>query len=200
MHARPDGSLPPSLPRRGPDPFVAARYAAGLHPGIRKLIDAERQELVDRLDALDHQATEWLHARRAVVGQALEIHETLWPLAHDRRNRRPPKPGGLWLPPLPVQAVQLSGQSLRSTSQELLRRHGTLTLVELHTLLHVYGFELRHPYPVKALADAMAYETREGRCQRVARGVYRSLLSTPPRATAVEPPLHHQWRSRPPAA
>lgn len=49
----------------------------------------------------------------------------------------------------------MSGRELRSTCLALLARHGALTLVELHALLHLHGYAITGRHPVKALAMAM---------------------------------------------
>jgi hypothetical protein len=76
--------------------------------------------------------------------------------------------------PQVVRPRAVRGAALRSLCSALLRRHGELALVELHTLIHVYGYEILSRTPVKTLADSLGYETLEGRAERVRRGVYRA--------------------------
>jgi hypothetical protein len=92
--------------------------------------------------------------RREALAEAEEIHESLWPPVEAGWGRRPPRPGRSPLAPQVVQPRAVRGAALRSLCLALLHRHGELALVELHTLIHVYGYEVRSRTPVKALADA----------------------------------------------
>ena len=60
-----------------------------------------------------------------------------------------------------------------------------LPLTELHAQLHRHGFGIAHRHPVKALADALGYETEQGNTRRVSRGVYALTPGTVPR--------NHTW-------
>ena len=71
MHARPDGSMPPSPRFLHEDPYSAARYAAGLPWIDRHMLDKRRQVIVDDLDALDAEGVEWMRRRRTVLNDAL---------------------------------------------------------------------------------------------------------------------------------
>ena len=187
MHPRPDGSLPPTPRHLHHDPYVRARRASGLGWSARQRIDVERQAIVDGLDALDAESVDWMHRRRALVERALAYHEWLWPPFERDWARRPPRPDQAPLPPIAANARPVWGQHLRTVSLALLRRHGQLALRELHMLLHLYGFEIQTRKPVQALADALGFETDEGRVERVARGVYRARWSGP--APLPEPDL-----------
>ena len=99
MHPRADGSLPPSTRFLHHDPYSAARYAAGLSWVERHVLDKRRQELVDELDALDAEAGRWVRRRRAVLDDALAMHEQLWPTLPGGWARRPPRPDQSPLPP-----------------------------------------------------------------------------------------------------
>jgi hypothetical protein len=68
----------------------------------------------------------------------------------------------------------------------VLHRHGELALPELHTLLHLYGYEVYGAHPGKALADAMRYEVTEGRATRTRRGHYATRIP-PPRELELAP-------------
>ena len=76
------------------------------------------------------------------------------------------------MPPVGPNATRLVGRPLRSACLALFRRYGQLRLDQLHTLIHLHGYLIASDHPVKALADAMAYELRKGRLRRPARGVY----------------------------
>jgi hypothetical protein len=159
------------LPART-DPYFAARHASAVHPVERQRLDRERQALVEALEDLDPRAGRWLEERRIVLEQARDLHERLWPKLPHHRTRRPPCPGSVPLPPLVDDPDGLRGMELRSVCMAMLERHGPLRLVELHGLVHLYGFKVESASPVKALADAMGREARAGRAVRLERGVY----------------------------
>ena len=186
MHARPDGSLPPSPRWMNDDPYRVARRAAGLRCGARIRLDQRRQQLVERLDALDTVVASWMRERREALDEAEEIHDSLWPTVEAGWGRRPPRPGRSPMAPQVVDPYPVRGAALRSLCCALLHRHGELALVELHTLIHVYGYEIFSRTPVKTLADSLGYETLEGRAERVRRGVYRARGPAPP---AIDPRL-----------
>ena len=89
-----------------------------------------------------YKTAEWLQRRRALLNEAVDLHEQLWPAQPAGWVRRPPKPGARWMPPLPEPARRLSGWNLRTVCQALLRRFGALALPEMHALLHRYGYEI----------------------------------------------------------
>jgi hypothetical protein len=72
----------------------------------------------------------------------------------------------------------------------ILGRVGRITLTQLHVLLHRHGVAVDSAHPVKALADALGYETDIGNTQRVARGTYELM-------PGVVPP-RRLWRGGPP--
>lgn len=193
---RPDGSLPPSPRVARQDRYLRCRRRSGLDPATRAVLDRRRAELVAELDALDVFAIDWFLRRRALLDEALALHEELWPLVPGGTSRRPPRPSARWMPPLPHDARPLEGYGLRLVCQELLARFGVLALPELHALLHLYGYEIVARLPVKALADAMRYEVLEGRAERVQRGVYRTLVDDDGVPRDVDPPLATPiWRT-----
>ena len=187
MHARPDGSLPPSPRWWKDDPYPGVRRAARLGCVERQLLNQDRQNLVDRLDALDAVAVDWMQQRREALVDAEDIHEALWPTVECDWGRRPPRPGRSPLAPQAVAPRPVRGAVLRSVCMALLRLHEELTLVEMHTLLHLYGYEVEGRAPVKALADRMRYEVLEGRATRPRRGTYR--IVGPPSPRHVDPRL-----------
>jgi hypothetical protein len=138
------------------------------------MLDKQRQVVVDTLDALDAEAVDWVARRRKVLSEALDIHEQLWPRLPGGWARRPPRPDQAPLPPTEHDAFPLRGVELRAVCLRLLIEHGLLALRELHVLLHLYGFIIGTSTPVKSLADALGYETRAGRADRVERGWYRA--------------------------
>ena len=66
----------------------------------------------------------------------------------------------------------VGGRRLRAVALTILRRHGMLTLRDLHGLIHAYGYCVHGSHPAKNLADAMAYEVEQGRADRIERGRY----------------------------
>lgn len=193
---RPDGSLPPSPRFAREDRYLRCRRRSGLDPATRAVLDRRRAELVAELNALDVFAIDWFVRRRALLDEALALHEELWPIVPGGTSRRPPRPSARWMPPLPPDARPLEGYGLRLVCQELLARFGDLALPELHALLHLYGYEIVARLPVKALADAMRYEVLEGRAERVQRGVYRTLVVDDGVPRDVDPPLATPiWRT-----
>jgi hypothetical protein len=143
------------------------------------MVEGRRQAAVDALDRLDAEAVEWMRRKRAADAEALAIHERLWPAVESGWARRPPRPDEAPLPPEAEGARPLYSAPLRRTCLALLRRHGQLTLRELHILLLLYGFTIAGDGPVKRLADALGYETREGRAVRVRRATYRPATAGP---------------------
>jgi hypothetical protein len=180
MHARPDGSLPPTPRWFNDDQWRLARMNAGMTYTQRHAIDRERQVAVDRLDALDQEAGTFITRRRAALDHAREIHQTLWPPVPSGWARRPPRPDAAPLAPMVNGAEELSGWALRWVVVALLRRHGELQLKELHDLVHLMGYCVGGRQPVKTLADAAGHEHDHGRAIRVRRGVYRPADEIPP--------------------
>ncbi len=84
--------------------------------------------------------------------------------------------------PHPVRGAALRSLCCRASCTATVQ----LALVELHTLIHVYGYEILSRTPIKTLADSLGYETIEGRAERVRRGVYRARGPAP---RAIDPRL-----------
>lgn len=145
----------------------------------REALDAYHQTAA-QLRSLDAQLIALSHRRQQLFDTLRAQHQRLWTnLA--KRGRQPMPDGSEALPPVPHDAKKLWGRRLRSVCLALLRAHAApLTLVELHALLHRRGFLVDSAHPVKALADAMGYETIEGRTRRVSRGTYELVPSPPP--------------------
>ena len=163
----------PEPPRYfGDDPYYVYRIFHPLTASERWCIHGRRARVVDELRALDDEAVELIRRRRAVLDEALEIHEELWPRLRYPNPRRPPRPDRPPLPPLAAGATALRGVDLRRSCLALLRRHGPLTLWELHAALHLAGCLVAGRRPVKVLADAMRLEVVQGRARRIARATY----------------------------
>src|SRR5262245_27497523 len=156
-------------------------------------------ELADLLRAHDQHAVDWSAQRRRIFDEMQRTHDLLWDI--DCFNgRQPARPGEPPLPPTSDDPTYLRGRRLRTTCLAILARHGRLSLPELHTLVHLYGYAVANRSPGKALADAMALETREGRARRPERGHYevtpryrparRRRSVPPPMLLAIDPLLH----------
>jgi len=177
------GALPTDHPRRR----SAARFEA----------------LVAELNAHDQHILDWARRRRQLLDRLLAERDRLWPPDRRRYMRRPPTPEHRPLPPVAGEPRWVSGRELRSTCLALLARHGALTLVELHALLHLHGYAITGRHPVKALAMAMRYEHERGRARRVERGLYGLSPSWRPRRgrhggrplpdVAVDPAVRHAF-------
>jgi len=77
------------------------------------------------------------------------------------------------IPPASPNAVPLTGPHVRHAAIAILLRAGrALPLPEIHRRLHLDGYRIEHRFPVKRLADALAYEERNGRAVRTRRGCY----------------------------
>ncbi len=150
------------------DPIRMRPRAFGL---LRRALEEEHATLLGDIAALDDQVDALRRRRHDAVRRCREITATLAP-AYRRSGRRPGDDGLEQLPPAAPNAVALYGARLRSTCRELLRERGELELRALHELLHLRGYLVGGETPVRALADALAYEVRRGRVRRVRRGTY----------------------------
>ncbi len=194
--AHPD--LPPPDQRPASRPVDAAgrcgihelRRASGLSLWVRVERQADRDALLHRLERIDDRLEELSEERRAVVGALAALRDELYPPVPWSKGRRPPDVDTSPLPPATEGSQALTGRDLRATCLAILRRHGPLTLRELHGLLHRYGYVVGARRPVTALSDAMAYEVERRRARRVERGVYKA---ADPRA-----PRQRRARRRPP--
>ncbi len=174
--------LPPPRNGRRPRPADSLgrcsvfdlRRASGLNLWARIERQTERDALVHRLGQLDERLEELSAERRAIVDALGELRDELYPAVPWSRGRRPPDLDRSPLPPAPQGSQALGGRDLRATCTTILRRHGRLSLPELHGLLHRYGYLIGSRRPVAALSDAMAYEVERGRARRVERGVYEA--------------------------
>lgn len=163
------------------------RRQSTLDPRHRRKVHRAYQHLRTELDRTDAVLAR-LAARRHRLALRLADHrDQLWPPDRQRFGRRPGADGRPQLPPLPSPSTRLWGRRLRAVCLALLRRAGEVTLTELHVLLHRGGYEIDSTHPVKALADALGYETDHGRAHRVARGVYGPVLGPSVTAAGAAP-------------
>ncbi len=153
-------------------PTFLQRIESGIHTGVRRRLQVERDAWLAELNELDR-SLEALTSRRVELLNRLDtMRDRLWPEVPTCRGRRPP---ALDRPPLPpmVAGVRLTGgRELRGICLTMLGRQGAMALPDMHALLHTYGYGIAGEHTVKTLADAMAYEVRCGRAVRVRRGVY----------------------------
>lgn len=156
-----------STPSRRVDPLRRE-----LNRDTRQKLLSESEELQREVDSTDALLAELGARRHRLALQIAELRDRLWPRDPRRFGRRPGGDGSVQLPPLPSGSTKLWGRRLRAACLAILRSAGETTLAELHALLHHQGFEVESPHPVKALADALGYETDQGRAHRAARGVY----------------------------
>lgn len=175
-------------PRSGRTPPFALRLVSGLRLGERVELQTERDTLIHRLGQIDGRFRELTAERRAIVVELAALRDTLYPVVAWAKGRRPPEIDHAPILPAPHGAPTLSGRELRSTCLAILRHHGALTLIELHALLHRYGYLIGARRPVTALSDAMAYEVERGRARRVERGTYEA-TGRPPRWAKPDLPL-----------
>ena len=138
----------------------------------RAQLESEYADLGRDLHDLDRELSRLSRQRQAVQRKRRAIRSRLW-LNLAKRGRRPAPDGTEALPPASRDATLLWGRRLRARCREILRRHGSLALPDLHAELHRCGYAIDHRYPVKALGDALGYEADQGRVRRVSRGVYR---------------------------
>ncbi|MGD9750201.1 MAG: hypothetical protein AB7W59_04300 [Acidimicrobiia bacterium] len=167
----------------GPDTDGTARTDPIAHPipiagAKRRAVQQRCERLTSDIADLDRQLFELSRQRRSMARELKQQRRRLWPNL-SRRGRRPGPDGANQLPPLPADAHRLWGRRLRATCRAILSRLGTATLPELHAMLHRLGYAIASGNPVKALADALGYETDNDRLQRPQRGTYRFPPGTP---------------------
>jgi hypothetical protein len=146
----------------------------------RAQVVARCDVLAAGIDELDRQVNDLLRQRRELTDELRGHRRRLFP-SIGVRGRQPGPDGSVQLPPVPHGAVFLYGRRLRALCVGLLSRLGPMPLVQLHALLHRLRYAVAGAAPVKALADALGYETDIGRVRRVRRGVYEALVTPPNR-------------------
>lgn len=143
----------------------------------RRQAEQAHAALDDRIASLDRELDDLCRKRRELVAQRRVLRRQLF-VNLAKRGRRALEDGTEALPPLPHDAVWLHGRRLRIACLQILARRGPCRLVDLHAQLHRMGFAVAAKNAVKALADALAYETELGRARRVARGIYELVPGT----------------------
>jgi hypothetical protein len=182
------------------------RYESRLNRRVRVDLQVRREEILTEVARLDTELVELSTARRELLDELTDLRDRLWPRVEWCHGRRPPRDDQPPMPPLTDETRPLTGRALRSTCLAIIRRHGSVRLDDLHRLLHLYGYAVASPTPVKALADAMGYEVARGRLRRPERAVYEAVPRFRPRAGrhGAEPrgglgplPPHHSTVIRP---
>ncbi len=182
---------------RGQDP-LRKRYS--VHGAKRAKEVAACSELLDEIEVVDEQLALWAAHRHRLVAKLQERREVILPKLIKVSGRRVMEDGNVCLAPVPDDVPALWGRRLRASCMRLLAASGTLTLTELHVLLHQHGLRIDSAHPVKALADAMAYECEQGRARRLGRAVYTATatrLRPPPQPDARRPAPTHDPDSDP---
>jgi hypothetical protein len=150
------------------DPIRQATPVAGRK---RHALNERHRLLTDQISDLDRQLDELSHRRRQLVTERRAVRQRLF-INLAKRGRRAIADGVEALPPLPANPTWLWGRRLRAACRQILARNGPLPLRDIHAALHRAGYGIDHDHAVKALADALGYETRLGRTHRPRRGVY----------------------------
>lgn len=171
------------------DPIATRSRALGKK---RLALEAEQAELQRRVEDIDRRIDGLRAERTTLTRRRSDIEATLAP-TWSARGRRPQPDGSVALPAVAEDAVRLYGRRLRSTCLTLLEERGPLSLIELHSLLHLRGYVVDHAHPVQALSAALAYETDRGRATRRARGVYERAPKRPPRPAAAADRSPSSW-------
>ena len=157
------------------DPFFfdrIRREQPRLHPNHIGLVRLAHTTSMQDLEVLDRELEVLAARRREVLGRLGDYRRRLWPGMRGRHHRKTCRLEDEPMPPAAVDAVALWGGDLRRVMSALVRRHGSVTLRELHGLIHRYGYTVDSVRPVQRLADAAAFEVRHGRMDRIERGVY----------------------------
>jgi hypothetical protein len=150
------------------DPIRQATPVAG---SKRRAIQQQHDALGEQIAEVDRQLRDLSRQRRELVLARRTLRHRLF-INLAKRGRRAIADGLEALPPLPASPTWLWGRRLRAACRRILAHRGPLPLAEIHAALHRAGYGVDHPHAVKALADALGYETRLGRTRRCSRGVY----------------------------
>ena len=142
-----------------------------LWPNHHRLVRLQYDDDEATLRRLDASLEMAAAQRRAVLDRMARARRRLWP-RRGRPLRRAARPDERTVPPPIVDAAPLTGVDLRVAIVAILRRHGEVSLRELHGLIHRYGYRVDGARPVQRLGDAAAYEARQGRLVRCGRGRY----------------------------
>lgn len=163
------------MPHHRNDPI---RRTGRFDPVRRRQAEQECEDLRAELREIDASLASIGARRHSLAKKLAACRDELWPRDRRRFGRRPGPDGAVQLPTLPEQPTKLWGRRLRAICLGILKVTGTSTLTELHVLLHRRGYEVDSDNAVKALADALGYETDNGRASRVGRGIYEALPGT----------------------
>ncbi|MGE0879368.1 MAG: hypothetical protein AB7L13_16925 [Acidimicrobiia bacterium] len=144
--------------------------------------------MYDELVDIDVDLAERANQRREHLAAMNAAHYELWPTVPGVWGRRPRRPGEPPLAPIATSPDPVNGARLRYVCRCIVHRFGEVTLPDLHSLVHLYGYVIASNHPTKALADAMGEEADTGRLVRVRRGTY----GWPPEATP-EPGTETVW-------
>ncbi len=151
----------------------------------REELLARRQELVAEAEELNASQLRLAQHMALVRAELVALRARLWPKQPGHLwywHRRPRVGGPAPIPPPARHATALSGRHLRYAALGVLvRAQRPLGLTEIHAALHLAGYRLSGPHPVKQLADALGYEHDNGRARRIMRGVYAPGTLSPSR-------------------
>jgi len=161
------------------DPFALGRSrlnSRGWNPKSPVIAEARRQaaQLEQELAECDAELARVANQRRQTAIRLYEVYERAMSRIPWQRSRRPVfYRTHRDIAPVTSQPNLLWGRVFRAACLDIIELLGRpATLSELHHHLHLRGLQIASDTPVKALADAMAYEVRAGRAIRVERGVY----------------------------
>lgn len=172
-------SQPPRPPRRPPGGLRSERH----RPRSRRRLFVEARALhadtTERLRSIDGSIEALVDQRLACLDVLVDCRDQLRPRWGNRHSRRRASVDEAPFPDAPPTAEAVEGVGLRSVALTILRRHGPQRLRDLHGLIHLYGYRIASVRPVQRLGDAMAYELRQGRVERIERGVYAALDEHP---------------------
>lgn len=179
---------PPDPSRRPPGGTRAERAA----PRTRRLF-AEARALhataSERLTTIDATIEALVDQRLTCLDVLVDCRDQLRPRWGTRHSRRRASVDEAPFPEAPPSAEPVDGVSLRAVAVTILRRHGPQRLRDLHGLIHLYGYRIASVRPVQRLGDAMAYELRCGRVERLERGVYGPTEDHPGSRRYPSPPV-----------
>ena len=114
------------------------RFYSGLRRPHYDQLMTELNTIIEKIAVLDAEAIDRANERRALVEQAKELRDVVWPIVPHHHGRHPPAPDERPLPPLRHDAEHLTRRRLRSVCLALLGRYGELPLFELHSHLHLH--------------------------------------------------------------
>jgi hypothetical protein len=148
-------------------------------PDARAALERERRALLHQASDIDRQQRVLAEAMGDIRSKLASNRVIMWPrveprdIVHDfrRKMRGGPPP----IPPPARNAHWVRGRALRFAALAMLARSNNrpMSPPEIHRELHLAGYGIASRTPVKRLADALGYETSQGRAIRTDRGWYR---------------------------